>query len=338
MERPLGGTETAIIQVAKQLSERGHEVEVFTSHPNPPDSHPRYSPIKAIDRAQPMDLFVFVKEWMPSLFRVPAKAKLYWTGDSFDQYVNFGLGDRRVIERIDRFLAVSHWQARALSERSGFSFEKARVIGNGVDLSQFSGAETRERKRLIYASAPYRGLDLVPPLYSELKKKHPDLELHVFAGLSIYDGMTPFQGPEQEQFEKLTTVLRSLPDCHVHGNIKQTELAREFMKSSILFYPNTFIETSCMTAMEAMAAGAIVVTSNLGALPETIGDTGVLIDGQPGSGDYNRAFVAAVDRLLLDSESFETLSRRARARAEAEFSWGRVADRFEKVATELLKN
>jgi glycosyltransferase involved in cell wall biosynthesis len=53
------------------------------------------------------------------------------------------------------------------------------------------------------------------------------------------------------------------------GSIPNSKLREELPTFDILAYPNTFEETSCIAVIEALSAGLRVVTSNLGALPET---------------------------------------------------------------------
>lgn len=328
-ERPLGGTETAIIRLAEELSALGHEVKVFTSFENPPASRPPYFPISALPQETELDALVSMRDLYPLFLGVPARKRFYWTEDSFDQVNTFGLGDPRVIGVIDAFFAVSAWHAATLCAHSGFPLEKAWVIRNGVHLPYFAGQETRERKRLIYSSAPYRGLALVPDLYSQLRKRHPEMTLHVFSGFDVYQGESGCQERTLKQFQAVKRRLAELPGCVLHGNVRQKELAREFMKSAILFYPNTFAETSCITAIEAQAAGCAVVTSDDGALKETVGEAGVLIKGRPDSAEYQKEFLAACDKILADDAYFETLSQAGQKRAQEIFSWPLIARRFE---------
>lgn len=320
-ERPLGGTETGIIRLAEALDRLGHEVSVFTPLENPPVSRPRYFPQSTVETHPPVDVFVAIRDWIPNLYKIEAKRRCLWTGDSYDQFSNFGLGDRRVAARIDELLTVSEWHARTLCEASGFPLEKAWVLGNGIHLPYFDGSETREPQRLIYSSTPHRGLIHVPRLLAMLREKHPTCEIHVFSSYKVYDQTT------NRSFEELENLLKKTPGVILHGSVRQTELAREYMKASIWFYPTDFEETSCITAMEAQAAGCVPVTTKLAALPETIGDAGVLVDGLPGKGDYDVRYVHAVSDLLSHPQAWEDLSRRGREKA-ASFSWTETAKRF----------
>lgn len=329
--RPLGGTETGVIRVAEILVRRGHEVIVFTRMANPAPSFPQYVPAQKVQQCGAFDAWISVQWWESLFYGVPARKYYYWTGDGWDQYANFGIGDLRVSEKVAGFLAVSSWQAQSLAEASYFPREKCFVIGNGVHLPYFEGEEQRVRKRLIYTSAPYRGLQFVPKIYLELKKLHPELELHVFSGMNIYDADQPYRGPEAAQYQQLVPVLQKLPGCCIHGNVRQRELAREYMKSSVYIYPNVIFETCCITAMEAQAAGCPIVAGRNSALPETVGPAGMLIDGAPGSAQYVEDFAGAVHKLLADDELWQNLSRTGKERAQREFSWDRVVDRLEEV-------
>jgi glycosyltransferase involved in cell wall biosynthesis len=328
-ERPLGGTETALIRLAEVLQNRGHEVTVFTSMNNPPSSQPRYLYSREVLRSGRFEVMVLVQDWTPAVMGAPGERIFYWTGDGFDQYANFGLGDKRAARKIEYLLTVSNWQADTLCEKSGFPRDKARLIGNGVHLPYFEGEEQRVRKRLIYTAAPYRGLTLVPKIYQALRERHPDIELHIFSGFSIYDRQTPFAGPLVNEYSRLKKSLEQLPGCVLHGNVNQGQLARELMKSSVFIYPNIIFETCCITAIEALAAGCPVVASAISALPETVGDGGFVIQGEPGSVDYLRAFSTAVDRLLADDNLWQEISAKARKRAKELYSWEAVADKFE---------
>ncbi|NLF25435.1 MAG: glycosyltransferase family 4 protein [Deltaproteobacteria bacterium] len=333
-EGPLGGTETGIIRLAQALHQRGHTVTVYTSDQNPPPSNPPYLPIRAVQSMQPVDVFVVVREWIPLVYQIPCRKRFFLTGDAYDQPHNLGIGDLRVAARIDGVLLQSEWHAATLCKSSGLPREKVYIIRNGVYLPFFEGAEERKRKRLIYSSTPYRGLEHLPRLYAEIKKRHPDAELHIFSGYDVYGKPSGSNTAMENRLQLLKEQLLKLPHVYFEGNVTQQRLAREFMKSAVLAYPNTFAETSCITAMEAQAAGCVPVSTALGGLPETVGDGGVLISGRPGTPEYDQQFVEAIDRIFSDDAYFEALSKRAWERGRA-LGWDGVAERFEKYLREV---
>jgi glycosyltransferase involved in cell wall biosynthesis len=72
--------------------------------------------------------------------------------------------------------------------------------------------------------------------------------------------------------------------------------------------------------VEAMAAGVPVVGSSSGAIPEVIGDAGLLVpERDPG------ALAQAIDRVLSEPELRESLIERGRRRAQQHFAWPVVA-------------
>jgi glycosyltransferase involved in cell wall biosynthesis len=102
------------------------------------------------------------------------------------------------------------------------------------------------------------------------------------------------------------------------GSLPQPELARELRSAAVLAYPNIFPETFCIAALEALASGCWVVTSDLGALAETTAGFASLIpvEGQPES--YAQRFVAETSRVLrdLNSPAAETIEGHLRRQVD----------------------
>lgn len=322
--RPLGGTETAIIRVSEQLSKMGHDVYIYQETELPPSQEgPKYISIKEFVNIEQFDAVIVIRGLLELFKDWKSKKCFLWMSDAYKSLKTYGIGDKRIIQRLDGLFLLSQWHVDTLCNASGFPKNKTWVVNNGIHPDYFLGTEARVPKRLIYTSAPDRGLIYMPRIYEELKRRHGDLELHIFSSLDRYfTGWSP--GPRYQENAKLYDLLSAMPGCTLHGSVLQKDLAREFMKSSVFVYPSNFEETSCISAMEAMAGGCAVVTSDLGALKETVQGAGVFIEAPPGSEAYIHQFIEKVDELLTHPTRLQELSKAGLKRA-SQLTWENAA-------------
>lgn len=114
--------------------------------------------------------------------------------------------------------------------------------------------------------------------------------------------------------------LRSLgPRCRMLGFVSDAALGELYRRCTVFCYPSLG-EGFGLPVLEAMAAGAAVVTSDRSSLPEVGGDAVEYADPTDVT-----SIAAALERVLSDRARREELGRRARERAAA-FSWARTAD------------
>jgi glycosyltransferase involved in cell wall biosynthesis len=194
-----------------------------------------------------------------------SKKTIYWNQLSYDQdAVQFLINDKEYLNKIDRFVFVSHWQSEQFRKIFNIPGYKSYVIKNaclGVD-SRKNGI--REKVKLCYTSTPWRGLGVLLKAWEILKPEN--CELHIFSSCKIYGSdFAQIDSQYQHLYDKCNT----LPDVHYRGSIPNKELRDELHTFDILAYPNTFEETSCISVIDAISAGLKVITSNIGALPET---------------------------------------------------------------------
>ncbi|HEV7493846.1 glycosyltransferase family 1 protein [Baekduia sp.] len=102
------------------------------------------------------------------------------------------------------------------------------------------------------------------------------------------------------------------------GRVSEDELRALYAGASAFAYPSLY-EGFGLPILEAMAAGAPVVTSNVSSLPEVAGNAALLVDPT----DIT-AIASALARLLSDPALANDLRTRGHARA-ALFSWERTA-------------
>lgn len=342
---PLGGTETALIGMARALAnDPRNEVLIFTNTAKPGrfdgvtyGTLAGFGPWAA---GNACDVLISIRQWIPFILPVRARMRVYFSPDAHDQPFLHRAFDAGVthdgasfsvpcfspasfLPNVDAVFCVGAWQAGTFSDKLGFPRDKIFVTGNGVFLENFAPQPLERRvPRLIYSSTPFRGLDHLLRYFPAIKSVCPAAELDVFSGMGVY-------GLARDEDEKLYGALyRRIATVGAvsHGSVRQDGLARALCAARVFAYPNTFEETFCIAVLEAQAAGLPVVTSKKAALAERVTHEvdGFLIDGDPGDPSYDGAFLSAVCRLLQDDALWNRMSAAARAKAFG-FTYGKLA-------------
>jgi hypothetical protein len=170
-------------------------------------------------------------------------------------------------EKFKNIIAISNWQKTNIVNKLNIPEEKIIVSRNAIYQNRFINKYNIEKipYRFIYTSDPSRGLTNLINLIPQIKERYPQTTLQIFVK------------KENIEYETIGKI-EQLDYVFINGRVSQEELANEFLKSDIFFYPTDFKETYCITALEAMCSKCLVVTVKLAALIEIVEGKGVLCD------------------------------------------------------------
>jgi FkbM family methyltransferase len=188
-----------------------------------------------------------------------------WIHHDIDQEPIQWLLDKDRVSRVAWFVFVSEWQRARFLQQFDLRPEICVVLRNSTTVDPVNRRWAPNRPvRLAYTSTPFRGLSVLLDAWALLRPV--DAELHIWSSMKLY-------GPnvDDQPFQSLYERSSSLPGVHHHGIVPNEQLRQALRDIDFLVYPSTFAETSCLSVIEAMAAGCRVICPTLGALPETTG-------------------------------------------------------------------
>lgn len=307
LETGLGGSEEAVVFLARELQRLGYWVEVYGDPPpqDMPSPHDRrvendtnavWYPHYAYDPTDAgVDVFVAWRYYASLVIGAKARTRFIWVHDMpAPEVLSSSLLTPAYVSGV---LCVSAFQAAAFpphAHDNGLIF----VTANGLDPSYFVDGRN-VATRFVYGSAPNRGLERVLEAWPRIRAAVPD------AHLTVYYGFTPaFNRWGESVFpdfrawkHRMLTLLQTLPGVEYVGTVGHTDLAEGYATAGFYLYPTMFSETSAVSLMKAMANGAIPITSRFerSALNETCGEFDLgptqSLSGEEGAiGCVSRAF------------------------------------------------
>jgi len=298
----IGGAEATIIRVAQGLSDRYRVSVGQHNRTNHEESRNRnlawLTKEEATDSSLNVDVVVVQRRVadLPLMKRHHPRARLFvWSHDWFKPcppgFSRASLAWRMKVET--RFLLYARYDAvgvavsRTHMENIRESLMQTRLIGglrdrvrldfvynpisDDLDVSPETGVI--DRNKLIFFSAPWKGLDIVLETFKAVRQHLPELKLHVAT-----PGYAPVEGSEFSSPESVIFL----------GSLSHEAVMREVRTALCVFYPAYSVpETFGLVFAESNAVGTPVLAHSFGAAPEVLTPE-QLVDGRDMNGIVER--------------------------------------------------
>ena len=239
----------------------------------------------------------------------------------------FSLMEKRAFKQVSAAYMCSE-TVREVMERKGFQ-KPMKIVPFGVNLDLFKPAVNRHPNETLTIGyigrlLPAKGLLVLVDALAQIKTQ--DWRLLIVG-----------DGPEREATMRRVAEHGLQDRCEFVGAIPYDETPAYFQKLDVLVVPTittkNIREQFGRVIIEAMACHVPVIGSTCGAIPEVIGEAGVVVS------ENDPLSLAAQLRRLLNNEGLrKSLAKDARERVEKYYTWERVAELIYSVYLEVLKN
>jgi len=352
---PLGGSQSAMILAAHGLAARGHTVGcagIALPHRRESRGVMQYflrepKDQLTVDERRP-DLVVVLNNTVPARAArgtFGGRPLAMWMQNDVRSLTAVPFADATERDAVDLWIFVSKWQRACYLEAFAIRPERTVVIANPIAppfLSACLPGEAvlahRDPDLLVYASAPNRGLRALAHVLPTMRRRRPRLRLEVYSGFLLDMGPS-FLPDAAARNEALLAECAAMPGVTVHRGLDKPALARRLRNAALMSYPSQFRETSCIAVLEAMAAGCLVSTTAMGALPETTAGFAALtpVDNDTfGARAYVDRTLACLDRRDRDPAGVEAHLRLQVEHVRAAHSPAAFVDRWEEALRRIV--
>jgi len=195
-----------------------------------------------------------------------------WMQHFVNQEEAKNLGSKDYVNKLDHIIFNSNWNFEKFQYQFKIPESKSFVIRNAIKKINFQ-EKPKDKINLIYHTTPWRGLTNLLKIFKNLNLEN--VQLNVCSSTKIYG--KKFDNILGEKYKNLFEECKNTKNVNYFGFIDNNKIIKLLEKTHIYSYPSIWPETSCISAIESMAAGCEIVTTNLGALYETCSPFGTLV-------------------------------------------------------------
>ena len=201
------------------------------------------------------------------------KINILWMHHFVNQKEAQNLGSKDFVQKLDYIVFNSNWNSENHIYQFKIPKNKSVVVKNAIEKIDVE-EKPKDKINLIYHTTPWRGLALLLKVFKNLNLKN--VELNVCSSTIIYG--KKFDSVLGKTYESIFNECKNTKNVNYFGFLDNKKIIQMLKKMHIFSYPSIWPETSCIAAIESMAAGCEVVTTNLGALSETCSSFGTFVN------------------------------------------------------------
>jgi predicted O-methyltransferase YrrM len=235
--------------------------------------------------------------------------------------------------KLKNIFCLTEWHKQLFLQTFPQFVNKTHAFHYGIDFTNFMIKDEKKiPKSFIYSSTANRGLLTILKMWPKIQERYPDATFNIFT--DVYNNWANTFYPEElEEIRKLLFETYSdNSNIKLHGWVDKKTLANYWKTSDIWFYPCKFQETFCLTALEAALTKTFVISNDLAALQNTVGDRGEVIKGNAMTEDWqNKAF----EKICLYFDNID-YQQKAHDLIQKNYEWA-LTHSWKDRAIELLK-
>jgi glycosyltransferase involved in cell wall biosynthesis len=238
-----------------------------------------------------------------------------------------------VARHLDRIITVSQSSARDTHLFFKVPPHRIRVIYNGIDTEIYTIDEEVSRRRdglIMVANTDDRKKGVLYLLQALQLLREDGVKLTLADDAERHPSSVEDVGPLPSYGFKLVRSLNLDGMVRFTGRLTREELAQHYSSAQIAVVPSIY-EGFGIPAAEAMACGTPVIATTGGALPEVVGNAGILVPPRDAE-----ALATAIKQLLNDKEMQRRMSEAGRQRVKEKFNWEQAARQTLEVYQEVL--
>jgi len=225
----------------------------------------------------------------------PSKINILWQKNSYDQQ-NLApwFKDKTNHSKYDWYVFNSHWNYEKFRMMFDLPTNRCTVIKNGLKNITLKDKfyKKGDKLKLIYHSTPWRGLNI---LLGAMQLVNINCELDVYSSTQIYGDN--FKKTNDSEYLSLYEQAKQLPNVNYIGYKPHSYILENLHTYDAFVYPCIWEETFCNCALESLATGLYVATTNLGALFETCAEFPVYVPYEKNEENLCKQFAHVINTL-----------------------------------------